>query len=76
MDDGAQCMGTSFVDWQDLTQAYLAAIEALRRGEPGATEALRRLAIELERCELAVAQYLVRSGNFSERVALGSQRSF
>jgi len=58
MDDGAQCMGTSFVDWQDLTRAYLAGMEALRRGEPGATEALRRLAIELEHCDGAVAQHL------------------
>lgn len=56
MDDGAQCMGTSFVDWQDLTQAYLAGMEALRRGEPGATEALRRLAVELEHCDGAVAR--------------------
>lgn len=58
MDDGAQCMGTSFVDWQDLTQAYLAGMEALRRGEPGATEVLRRLAIELEHCDGAVSQHL------------------
>ena len=57
MDDGAQCMGTSFVDWQDLTRAYLAGMEALRRGEPGATEAQRRLAIELEHCDGAVAQH-------------------
>jgi hypothetical protein len=58
MDDGAQCMGTSFVDWQELTQAYQAGMEALRLGEPGATEALRRIAIELEHCDGAIAQHL------------------
>jgi hypothetical protein len=56
MDQSAQCMGTAFFEWQDLTGAYVEGIEALRRGDAGAADRLRRLSRELQACDGAVAQ--------------------
>jgi hypothetical protein len=49
-------MGTAFNDWQALSLAYEAGIEALRQREPGAADALRRISRELQTCEGADAE--------------------
>ncbi|MDN8615832.1 hypothetical protein [Variovorax ginsengisoli] len=49
-------MGSAFNDWQALSLAYEAAIESLRRREPGAGEVLRKISRELQTCEGANAE--------------------
>jgi hypothetical protein len=56
MDQSAQCMGTAFFEWQALTAAYVAGIEALHRGDPGAADSLMRLSRELQECDGALEQ--------------------
>jgi len=49
-------MGSAFDDWQALSLAYEAAIEALRLREPGAAEALMKISRELQTCDGANAE--------------------
>lgn len=42
-------MGTAFVQWQHLTDAYALEVRALQRGDPGAAANLTRIAGELHR---------------------------
>ena len=56
MSTNAREMGTAFSDWQALSLAYEAGIEALRQRKPGAAEALRKISRELQTCEGANAE--------------------
>lgn len=44
-------MGSAFSQWESLTKDYLEGLVALRRGEPGASARMMRLAREMQECE-------------------------
>ena len=47
MSDEHCAMGEAFSHWQGLSDAYAAQLEALRRHEPGASAALKKLSSAL-----------------------------
>lgn len=49
-------MGSDFSEWQALTEAYEAGIEALRQRKPGAAKALMMISRKLQTCEGAKAE--------------------
>ncbi len=49
-------MSTEFCEWQDLSDAYVAGIEALRRKQPGAAIELMRISRALQTCQGAADQ--------------------
>lgn len=42
-------LGTDFARWADLTEEYAAGLEALRRGEPGASAKMMEFARQMNR---------------------------
>ena len=51
MSDEHCVMGEAFSHWQGLSDAYAEQLEALRRHEPGASAALRKISSALAKCQ-------------------------
>lgn len=51
-------MSMEFCEWQDLSDAYVAGIDALRRKQPGAAMELMRISRALQTCQGAADQRL------------------
>lgn len=47
-------LGSAFSDWSELTDEYVAGLQALRRREPGASERMMRIAKLMSEYQLLV----------------------
>ncbi|WP_161988071.1 hypothetical protein [Variovorax guangxiensis] len=47
-------LGRAFADWSELTDEYLAGMQALRRGDPGASDSMMRMAKLMSECQRQV----------------------